>query len=70
MASSSVLLNKLFMMRALRCKIVVLLVQEVSVSKLGLRFEESEEKTRLVSNKSPKNGPRTGVLDAALMPWL
>jgi hypothetical protein len=43
------------MMRALLCKIVVLLVQEVSVSKLGLRLEGSKEETQLVSNKSPED---------------
>jgi hypothetical protein len=42
-------------MRALLCKIVILLVQEVFVSKLGLQLEGSEEKTQLVSNKSPED---------------
>ena len=36
-------------------KIVILLVQEVSVSKLGLRLGGSEEKTQLVSYKSPED---------------
>jgi hypothetical protein len=43
------------MMRALLFKIVVLLVQEVSASKLGLRLGGSEEKTQLVFNKSPED---------------
>jgi hypothetical protein len=42
------------MLRALLCKIVILLVQEVSVSKLGLQLGGSKEpKTQLVSYKSP-----------------
>jgi hypothetical protein len=41
------------MMRALLCKIVIPLVQEVSFSKLGLQLGGSKEKTHLVSNKSP-----------------
>jgi hypothetical protein len=55
MASCSVLLDRRFMLRALLCKIVILLVQEVSVSKLGLPLGGSEEKTRLVSYKSPED---------------
>jgi hypothetical protein len=43
------------MLRALLCKIVILLVQEVSVSKLGLQLGGSEEKTELVSYKSPED---------------
>jgi hypothetical protein len=43
------------MARVLLCKIVIMLVQEVSVSKLGLQLGGSEEKTQLVSNKSPKD---------------
>jgi hypothetical protein len=43
------------MLRALLCKIVILLVQEVSVSKLGLQLGGSEEKTQLVSYKSPED---------------
>jgi hypothetical protein len=39
-------------MRALLCKTVIMLVQEVSFSKLGLQLERSEERTQLVSNKS------------------
>ena len=54
MASCSVLLDRRSMLRALLCKIVILLVQEVSVSKLGLRLG-SEEKTQLVSYKSPED---------------
>jgi hypothetical protein len=41
-------------MRALLCKIVIMLVQEVSFSKLGLQLGGSEERTQLVSNKSPE----------------
>jgi hypothetical protein len=44
------------MLRALLCKIVILLVQEVSVSKLGLQLGGSEEKTHLVSYNSPEDG--------------
>jgi hypothetical protein len=43
------------MLRALLCKIVIMLVQEVSVSKLGLQLGGSEEKTQLVSYKSPED---------------
>jgi hypothetical protein len=43
------------MLRALLCKIVILLVQEVSVSKLGLRLGGSNGKTQLVSYKSPED---------------
>jgi hypothetical protein len=43
------------MLRALLCKNCVILVQEVSVSKLGLRLGGSEEKTQLVSYKSPED---------------
>jgi hypothetical protein len=43
------------MTRALPCKIVIMLVQEVSVSKLGLQQGGSEENTQFVSNKSPKD---------------
>jgi hypothetical protein len=43
------------MLRALLCKIVIMLVQEVYVSKLGLQLEGSKEKTRLVSYKSPED---------------
>jgi hypothetical protein len=43
------------MTRALLYKIVIMLAQEVSVSKLGLQLGESEEKTQLVSNKSPED---------------
>jgi hypothetical protein len=43
------------MTRALLCKIVIMLVQEVSVSKLGLQLEGSKEKTQVVSNKSPQD---------------
>jgi hypothetical protein len=42
------------MMRALLCKFVIMLVQEVSYSKLGLQLGGSEERTQLVSNKSPE----------------
>jgi hypothetical protein len=52
MASCSVLLDKHSLLKALLCKIVILLVQEVSVSKLGLQLGGSEEKTQLVSYKS------------------
>jgi hypothetical protein len=55
MASCLVLLDRRSMMRALLCKIVILLVQEVSVSKLGLQLGGSEEKTQLVSYKSPED---------------
>ena len=55
MTSCSVLLDRRSMLRALLCKIVILLVQEVSVSKLGLRLGGSEEKTQLDSNKSPED---------------
>jgi hypothetical protein len=41
-------------MRALLCKIVMMLVQEVSFSKLGLQLRRSEERTQLISNKSPE----------------
>jgi hypothetical protein len=41
-------------MRALLCKIVIMLVQEVSFSKLGLQLGGVEERTQLVSNKSPE----------------
>jgi hypothetical protein len=41
-------------MRALLCRIVIMLVQEVSFSKLGLQLGGSEERTQLVSNKSPE----------------
>jgi hypothetical protein len=41
-------------MRALLCKIVIMIVQEVSFSKLGPKLERSEERTQLVSNKSPE----------------
>jgi hypothetical protein len=67
MASSLVLLNRRSMMRALLCKIVILLVQEVSVSKLGLQLEGSV-KRRL--NSFPTSLTRTEILDAALMPRL
>jgi hypothetical protein len=40
--------------RALLHKIVIMLVQEVSFSKLGLQLGGSEERTQLVSNKSPE----------------
>jgi hypothetical protein len=50
------------MLKALLCKIVIMLVQEVSVSKLGLQLGGSEEKTQLVSY----NLPRTEILDVAL----
>jgi hypothetical protein len=41
------------MSRTLLCKIVIMIVQEVYVSKLGLQQGGSEEKpTQLVSNKS------------------
>jgi hypothetical protein len=44
------------MLRAFLYKIVIIIVQEVSVSKLGLQLEGSElEKTRLVSNKSSEH---------------
>jgi hypothetical protein len=43
------------MLRALLCKIVIMIVQEVSFSKLGLQLGESEEKTQLVFNKSPED---------------
>jgi hypothetical protein len=43
------------MTRALLCKIVIMLIQEVSVSKLGLQQGGSEEKTQLVSNKSSED---------------
>jgi hypothetical protein len=36
-------------------KTVILLVQEVSVSKLGLQIGGCKEKTQLVSNKSPED---------------
>jgi hypothetical protein len=42
-------------MRALLCKIVIMLVQEVSFSKLGLRLGGSKERTQLVFNKSPRS---------------
>jgi hypothetical protein len=42
-------------MRALLCKIVIIIVQEMSVSKLGLQLGGSKEKTQLVSNKSLKD---------------
>jgi hypothetical protein len=43
------------MTRALLCKIVIMLVQEMSVSKLRLQLGGSEEKTQLVSNKYPED---------------
>jgi hypothetical protein len=43
------------MLRALLCKIVIMIVQEVSFSKLGLQLGGSKEKTQLVSNKSPED---------------
>jgi hypothetical protein len=43
------------MTRALLCKIVIMLVQEASVSKLGLQLGGSEETTQVISNKSPKD---------------
>jgi hypothetical protein len=43
------------MLRALLCKIMIMIVQEVSFSKLGLQLGGSEEKTQLVSNKSPED---------------
>jgi hypothetical protein len=52
MASCSVLLDRRSMLRALLCKIVIMLVQGVSVSKFGLQLGGSEEKTQLVSYKS------------------
>jgi hypothetical protein len=55
MASCSVLLDRRSMLRALLCKILIMLVQEVSVSELGLQLGGSEEKTQLVSYKSPKD---------------
>jgi hypothetical protein len=58
MASCSVLLDRRSMLRAPLCNIkylVLILVQEVSVSKLGLRLGGSEEKTQLVSYKSPED---------------
>jgi hypothetical protein len=55
MASCSVLLDRRFMLRALLCKTVIMLVQEVSVSKLGLQLGGSEEKTQLVSYTSPED---------------
>jgi hypothetical protein len=54
MASCSVLLDRCSMLRALLFEIVILLVQEVSVSKLGFQLGGSEEKTQLVSYKSPE----------------
>jgi hypothetical protein len=42
-------------MRALLCKIVIMLVQEGSFSKLGFRLGGSEERTQLGSNKSPES---------------
>jgi hypothetical protein len=39
----------------LQCEIVILIVQEVSVSELGLRLGGSKEKTQLVSYKSPED---------------
>jgi hypothetical protein len=50
------------MLRALLCTIVILLVQEVFVSKLGHPLGGSEEKTQLVLT----NLPRTEILDAVL----
>jgi hypothetical protein len=41
-------------MRALLCKMVTMLVQEVLFSKLGLQLGGSKERTQLVSNKSPE----------------
>jgi hypothetical protein len=55
MASCPVLLDRRSMLRALLCKIVIMLVQEVSVSNLGLQLGGSDEKTRLVSYKSPED---------------
>jgi hypothetical protein len=55
MASCSVLLDMRSMLRALLCNIVIMLVQEVSVSKLGLQLGGSEEKIQLVSYKSPED---------------
>jgi hypothetical protein len=43
------------MLRALLCKIMILIVQEVSVSKLGFQLRRSGEKTQLVSYKSPED---------------
>jgi hypothetical protein len=47
MASCLVLLNMDSITRALLCKIVIMLVQEVSVSKMALQLGGSEEKTEL-----------------------
>jgi hypothetical protein len=55
MASCSVLLDRCSMLRALLFKIVILLVQEVSVSKLGFQLGGSEETTQLVSYKTPED---------------
>ena len=55
MASCSVLLDRRSMLRALLYRIVIMLVQEVSVSKLRLQLGGSEEKTQLVSYKSPED---------------
>jgi hypothetical protein len=54
MASCSVFLNRDSLLRALLNKIVIMIVQEVSVSKLGLQLGGSEEKTQLVS-KPPED---------------
>jgi hypothetical protein len=55
MASCLVILDGRSMLRALLCKIMILLVQEVSVSKLGLQLGGLKEKTQLVSYKSPED---------------
>jgi hypothetical protein len=53
------------MTRVLLCKIVIMLVQQVSVSKLGLRLGGSKEKTQLVSNKFPEDRKSRRSSDAS-----
>jgi hypothetical protein len=53
------------MLRALLFKIVILLVQEVSVSKLGFQLGGSKEKTQLVSYKSPEDSNRRRSREAS-----
>jgi hypothetical protein len=67
MASSLILLNMRSMLRSLLCKIMIMIVQEVSVSKLGFQLGGSEENTKLVSTKSPddRNPRRSSVASAS-----
>jgi hypothetical protein len=54
MTSSLVHINRRSIDKSTSQKIVIMLVQEVSFSELELRLGGSEERTQLVSNKSPE----------------